>query len=36
MDLAAATAEISAAARRRWAGWANPEWIDFAVRVCYS
>ncbi|MFC0437759.1 MBL fold metallo-hydrolase [Kutzneria buriramensis] len=33
-DLAAATAEISAAARNRWPDWANPEWIDFAVRIC--
>jgi CRISPR/Cas system type I-B associated protein Csh2 (Cas7 group RAMP superfamily) len=34
-DLATATATISASARERWSGWANPEWIDFAVRVCY-
>ena len=34
-DLAAATAEISAAARDRWPDWANPEWIDFAVRICF-
>ena len=35
-DVATATAEISAQARKRWDGWENPEWIDFAVRVCYS
>lgn len=34
-DLATTTSTISASARERWAGWANPEWIDFAVRVCY-
>ena len=36
LDLAATTAEISASARKRWAHWENPEWIDFAVRVCYG
>jgi len=35
-DVTAATAEISAQARKRWSGWENPEWIDFAVRVCYG
>lgn len=34
-DLAAATSAISSAARQRWSDWANPEWIDFTVRVCY-
>ncbi|QUQ63586.1 MBL fold metallo-hydrolase [Kutzneria sp. CA-103260] len=35
-DVAAAAEAISTQARNRWAGWENPEWIDFAVRVCYG
>ena len=35
-DVAAAAEAISAQARKRWSGWENPEWIDFAVRVCYG
>jgi glyoxylase-like metal-dependent hydrolase (beta-lactamase superfamily II) len=34
-DVATATATISAQARQRWTTWENPEWIGFAVQVCY-
>jgi glyoxylase-like metal-dependent hydrolase (beta-lactamase superfamily II) len=35
-DVAQAAEAISEQARKRWAGWENPEWIDFAVHVCYG
>ncbi len=35
-DVAQAAEAISDQARKRWTGWENPEWIDFAVRVCYG